>query len=81
MGTSLSESRYRRLQRVISMDTSPRSWLDKLLGMAIVLAVSAWLIRWAVAVLTPMVPLFIILGLVAGGVWVGTGIVKRRRYS
>ena len=62
------------------MDMSPKSWLDKLLGAAVILAVSAWLIRWSVDVLTPLMPLFIGIGLLAGGLWVSAAVIRRRRY-
>lgn len=59
---------------------NPRSWLDKLLGVAIVLAVSTWLIAWAVAAVQPLIPFLVITGLAAGGVYAGAVVIKRRRY-
>jgi CHASE2 domain-containing sensor protein len=45
------------------MDTHPRSWLERLLGAAIILAISAWLLRWAWEAVRPLVP--VIIGAVA----------------
>ena len=64
----------------LRVDTSPRSWLDRLLGAAIVLAVSVWLISWAVATLQPLIPFLVIVGFVVGGTYVSAVVVKRRRY-
>ena len=51
------------------VDTNPKSWLDRLLGMAIIAAASAYLLRAAWVWLHPLLP--IALGLV-----VGVGILK-----
>ena len=62
------------------MDMRPKSWLDKLLNAAVILAVSAWLIRWTVAALAPLVPGFVVLGLAVIAIWIAAALVKRRRY-
>lgn len=62
------------------MEMRPKSWLDKLLSAAVVLALSAWLIRWTVVTLRPLLPLFIILGLGIAAIWIIAASIRRRRY-
>ena len=38
------------------MERYPKSWLDRLLGAALMLAVAAWLLRWAWQVLQSLLP-------------------------
>lgn len=64
----------------LRVDTSPRSWLNRLLVAAIILAVSVWLISWAVAALQPLLPFLAIAGFVVGGIYVSAVVIKRRRY-
>lgn len=58
----------------------PTSWLHQLLGATIILAVSAWLISWAVTLLTPLLPVMVFVGLLVGVVVVVRGVIQRRRY-
>ncbi len=58
----------------------PTSWLHQLLGAAIILAVSAWLISWAVTLLTPLLPVGIILAVLIGLGLAVRGAIRRRRY-
>jgi len=58
----------------------PTSWLHQLLGAAIMLAVSAWLVSWAVNLLVPVLPglvaVLVLLATVVGGVRL---VLARRR--
>lgn len=56
------------------------SLLHQLLGTAIILAVSAWLISWAVALLTPLAPLGIGLLVLVGLGLAVRGVINRGRY-
>jgi len=58
----------------------PTSWLHQLFGAAIMLAISAWLISWAVALLRPLLPVGIFLVVSVGLGVVVWGIIQRRRY-
>lgn len=56
-----------------------KSWLHQLLSAAVILAVSAWLIAWAVALLRPLLPVGIFLVVVVGLDVVVRGLIQRRR--
>jgi len=62
------------------MNRHPASWLHQLLGAAIMLAVSVWLINWTVNTIRPLIPFLMVVAIVAGALWFAARIVKRRRY-
>lgn len=61
------------------MNTDPRSWLHSLLGAAIMLVITALLLRWAWDVVRPAVP-FVIGGLVATVIFLVILRHRRNRY-
>jgi len=62
------------------MNRSPSSFLHQLLGASIMVALSVWLITWAVNAILPLIPFLSAAAVLAGAVWIGAGIIKRRRY-
>lgn len=62
------------------MNADPRSLLDRLLGAIIVLAVAAWLLRWAWRVFVSLWPAEVGLGVAVCLVLLGTYVWRNRYY-